>query len=389
MRPDLMLTKTRLEWLESPQKHFLDFRLGCEAAYQGKHCNGLEFSQNPKPCWTRIHTATILTITTVNGGLSMLRLTIFIWLSIPLAFMMGCSDEPFVLEQMDAQVGQGGYSGGNTPGQGATQGTGATTGTGNEPGYGGNPGSGASQGTCVPGMRLGTCSVCGPNGQPSIPPEETACTIPDCGGYEKVEEGDDVVCYQKRPAGSVCSALGQCATAEEYCANVQRIEAERMPLDPCRELSGCVGNTPPSIQQRGSLGSPCNGAGVCQERPDTLVAECSVQIPGLCNFDGIDAVKFFCPNDGSGEAGYGESGGRNYCTYFVAPPNNGRTRCVDFCESLNMDICDQSREQCCWNNAEQSTCLSVSAVPCEMNPCDDPNGCTDQICRCFERDPMP
>ena len=223
---------------------------------------------------------------------------------------------------------------------------------------------GQAQERVCPGRGWGHARFAVPMVSQVFHPKRPACTIPDCGGYEKVEEGDDVVCYQNRPAGSVCSALGQCATPEEYCANVQRIEEERMPLDPCREMSGCVGNTPPSIQQRGNLGSPCNGAGVCQERADTLVAECSVQIPGLCNFDGIDAVKFFCPNDGSGEAGYGESGGRNYCTYFVAPPNNGRTRCVDFCDSLNMDICDQSREQCCWNNAEQSTCLSVSAVPC-------------------------
>lgn len=236
---------------------------------------------------------------------------------------------------------------------------------------------------CIPGQRLGTCSVCDANGQPSVPPTDMACPTYQCGnGYELVTEGDNQVCYSSGAgAPQSCVAMGQCQTEQQFCSNTQRTQVLSMPRDPCRRLVGCTGTVQPSIEQDGNLGETCNGSGVCQARNDNLIAECSVQIPAYCNFGQATDARFFCEN------GAGQSGGRNYCTYFVAPQDGSSVRCIDFCGDLGLEICDQSVEECCWNNATESTCETSGGVNCEVEPCGSAEGCRDQICRCFE--PMP
>ena len=265
---------------------------------------------------------------------------------------------------------------------GNNQGTGNFPGNGNNTGMANNPGTGNTPGgmgqTCIPGQRLGTCSICNANGQPSVPPSDESCPVYDCGGgYELITEGNDDVCYATSAGMTGCIAMGQCQTQQEYCANAQRMAIERIPQDPCRRINGCSGNIAPSIEQSVSLGDACNGSGVCQARNDRLIAECSIQIPGYCNFGQATNARFFC------EQGAGQSAGQNYCTYFVAPPDGSSTRCVDFCSSLGLEICDQTVQECCWNNATESTCETSGGVNCEVNPCDSADGCRDQICRCF------
>lgn len=291
-----------------------------------------------------------------------------------LCFAACVSDPPYEFgDEGDQFVGQSG----NVPGTGNAPGTGNTPGTGNNPGTGNMPAQ-----TCIPGQRLGTCSICDANGQASVPPNDMACPSYQCGGgYELVTEGNNQVCYSSAAGMTACVALGQCQTEQEYCATAQRTQVETIPLDPCRQISGCFGNTPPSIQQSLSLGETCNGNGTCQARNDRFVAECSVQIPAYCNFSQATDARFFCEN------GAGVSGNQNYCTYFVAPRDGSSRRCIDFCESLGLEICDQTVQECCWNNANESDCETSGGVNCEVNPCDSPDGCRDQICRCFE--PMP
>ena len=295
--------------------------------------------------------------------------------TLSLILVWGCvSDPPYEFgDEGDQFVGQ----------------TGNNPGTGNVPGMGNNPGMGNTPGTgnmpaqnCIPGQRLGTCSICDANGQPSVPPSDMSCPTYQCGnGYELVTEGDNEVCYSSGAGMPACVAIGQCQTEQEFCANTQRMQVLSMPRDPCRRLSGCSGSTPPTVEQDGNLGETCNGTGVCQARNDNLIAECTVSIPARCNFGQASDARFFCEN------GAGVSGNRNYCTYFVAPQDGSSTRCIDFCQSLGLDICDQSVEECCWNNATESTCETSGGVNCEVNPCDSAEGCRDQICRCFEAEP--
>ncbi|MGB0646430.1 MAG: hypothetical protein ACPGQS_04600 [Bradymonadia bacterium] len=289
--------------------------------------------------------------------------------------LFSCSDDPF---EVDAGVDPGGYQGDIDAFVGQT---GNNPGTGNTPGMGNNPGTGNTAGNplaCTPGARIGTCSVYGPDCQPTTPPPNTeqACGQFTCGGgYEKVIENGQEICYSTGAGFAGCTSVGVCQTEQEFCANATRTVQEQIPADPCRRIAGCSGTTPGTIEQNGSLGDACNGFGICEGRSDNLLAQCSVQIPGRCLFDQATDAKFFC------EAG--ASGGREYCEYFVAPDDGSRRKCSDFCASLGFEICDQAQEECCWNNATQINCEKQGTVNCSVNPCDNADGCGDQICRCF------
>jgi hypothetical protein len=242
---------------------------------------------------------------------------------------------------------------------------------------GDTPGGGASsEMMCLPGSRLGICSACDANGQQIVPAMDEACGSYNCGGgYEKVIEGDDEVCYSSGIGVAGCSGLGQCQTEQEFCSNVQRREVLRVPVDPCRRMAGCSGTTPGFIHLRLALDEMCNLLGVCQPRADNLLAECSVQIPARCNYAQATDARLYC--------GAGVSGGQDWCEYFVSPSDGSSRRCVDFCEGLGMEICDQTQEECCWNNATESTCDKSGTVSCGVDPCGNADGCGDQICRCF------
>ena len=244
----------------------------------------------------------------------------------------------------------------------------------------GNPQQPPMQG-CALGQVLGLCSVCGPNGQPQMPQTDPMCPPIDCGqqnaGYVKEEVGSDIICYQSSgaPAGAApaCSAIGQCAPAAQACQDAQRMEVERIPSDPCRVMDGCSGAQGPTIREL-NRETPCNRTGICRGADGQR--QCSVQVPGFCRINDAANAQFFCES--------GMENGRQFCEFFVAPPGGGRTRCVDFCGELGLEICDtQAGEQCCWNNENNSTCQKSEGILCDGEPCQDPAGCTDQICRCY------
>ena len=93
-------------------------------------------------------------------------------------------------------------------------------------------------------------------------------------------------------------------------------------------MIGCEGIQPPELDTQ-APNTPCNRTGECNAE-----GVCSVQVPSFCRLDETPDAKFYC--------GDGLENGERYCEYFVEPPNDGRTRCIDFCQSLGMTICDQS-----------------------------------------------
>lgn len=230
---------------------------------------------------------------------------------------------------------------------------------------------------CQPGTRAGPCSLCGPMGRLEMPDDDAQCPIIDCdggaGAYERVLEDDEVVCYQSMSVPRLpgrCAELGRCATAQDYCGANERVEQLRARVDPCNPMIGCEGIQPPELDTQ-AAGTECNRTGECN--PDGV---CSVQVPAFCRLDDTPDAKFYC--------GDGLENGLQYCEYFVEPPNDGRTRCIDFCQSLGMTICDQSAgEQCCWNNSNAENCERVQGIVCDGMPCDSVQGCRDMICRCY------
>ena len=185
-------------------------------------------------------------------------------------------------------------------------------------------------GSCSPNTRLGLCSECGPNGVPRTAVDDNNCPPFNCGGlnqYEKVIEEDYVICYQTMGQPQLngrCIEQGRCATEEEFCAGVSRVEIDRAVIDPCNEMLGCTGTEPPTFNTLDE-GTPCNQSGVCE--PSRLGGtECSVFIPSACRFGMSRNAKFFCES--------GEEFGMDFCEFFVEVPGGGRTVCEDFCAEL-------------------------------------------------------
>tara|TARA_B100001093_G_scaffold515537_1_gene592087 strand:+ start:159 stop:1088 length:930 start_codon:yes stop_codon:yes gene_type:complete len=234
---------------------------------------------------------------------------------------------------------------------------------------------------CVPGNRLGLCEQCGNDGIPEVAANDGNCPPIDCsatGQNQLVEEGDLTICYQNgsapRLAGN-CTEIGRCATLEEYCGDPEQVPLLETRTDPCVEIVGCEGNLTPTREFK-AIGSPCNGRGSC-EADGNGGARCSIQLPSACRFDEANSpVRFFC------ESGQQDGTNRTFCEYFVAPPNGGRTRCVDFCAMLGLESC-QAGQSCCWNNANMNDCAKLEGITCGGEPCMSPQGCTDMICRCI------
>jgi hypothetical protein len=238
---------------------------------------------------------------------------------------------------------------------------------------------------CLAGNRLGLCEECDLDGQPIAAQNDGNCPPIDCtatGQYEQVVEEESVVCYQNGSMARLpgnCIAVGQCATLVEYCGENTRVEALRMPIDPCASMIGCQGNQAPTIQYQ-PIGASCNRTGSCEAGPNGS-ARCSLQVPIFCRLGENPAARFFCES--------GTEDTKQYCEYFVSPPNGGRTRCIDFCQSLDMEVCDTNQgEQCCWNNANPDNCDRLEGIICAGEPCMSPEGCTDMICRCYLPDDM-
>ncbi len=232
---------------------------------------------------------------------------------------------------------------------------------------------------CIPGNRLGLCEQCGNNGRPEMAISDGNCPPIDCsatGQNQLVEEGDLKVCYQNGSAPRLdgnCTEIGRCATLEEYCGNPEQVKLLETRTDPCVNIVGCEGNLTPTLQFS-AIGSQCNGRGTC-EGDGNGGARCSLQIPSACRFEADLPVRFFC------ESGQQEGTNRTFCEYFVAPPNGGRTRCVDFCANLGLDSCEAG-QACCWNNANMNDCSKLEGITCGGQPCMRADGCTDMICRC-------
>jgi hypothetical protein len=246
---------------------------------------------------------------------------------------------------------------------------------------GGDPRFDAAPTPCQPGTRVGPCSLCGPAGQLEMPDDDAQCPVLNCGGgqgqYERIIEGDETICFETMGAPRLpgrCASLGRCATEQEYCGDSVRMEIARGSTDPCSLMEGCEGIQPPETNNL-PAGTECNRIGICRPNGNGG-SECTVQVPAFCRLDDTPDAKFFCEN--------GLENGRRYCEYFVEPPNDGRTRCVDFCQSLDMVICDQNAgEQCCWNNSTATNCERVEGIICDGMPCNSIEGCRDMICRCY------
>ncbi|MGC6417803.1 MAG: hypothetical protein ACON3Z_11840 [Bradymonadia bacterium] len=233
---------------------------------------------------------------------------------------------------------------------------------------------------CNPGERLGLCEQCSATGVPEVAFDDGNCPPIDCGAIgqkELVEEGDNTVCYQNGSAPSLdgnCIGIGQCATLEDYCGDPERRKLLETPTDPCVQIVGCQGMQTPTLQFQ-PIGTPCNRGGEC-EADGNGGARCSLRIPSACRPEGSPAAKIFCES--------GTEYNKTYCEFFVEPPNGGRTRCVDFCADLGLEICDSSQGQaCCWNNADANTCEKLEGITCSGRPCMNDQGCTDMICRCY------
>lgn len=134
---------------------------------------------------------------------------------------------------------------------------------------------------CVPGAKLSLCSVCGPDGVPTLPPDghDGACPQADCEArahYERFVDGRGFVGCQittYQPAQANCLQPGQCRPLDDAQLCTARPGARVLVADhECAEIEGCEGPeegrlvAPPTGRACAEGAGRCTGLGICDTR---------------------------------------------------------------------------------------------------------------------------
>ena len=262
------------------------------------------------------------------------------WLACAMAW--GCSEG--TIQETDGGP-EGGLSGEVRGGDGGKAGA--------PPDAGAGPIDDDAGAACVPGTRLGLCTVCGSGGAREVAADDDLCGAIDCGAvsYERTEEEGAVVCFAtgRTGAGGRCGGLGVCLSPDAYCVDEAREEVARVEAGGCQRLEGCTGETGPEVQSA-PPGTACNRFGSCGGGACSVGPECA-------RF--VDAARF-CRT--------GEANGQTFCEFLVDPPGDRRETCAGFCQTYGA-VCLQAwseRDDSCQHDDESS--------------CDEDH--EDHICRC-------
>jgi hypothetical protein len=214
---------------------------------------------------------------------------------------------------------------------------------------------------CMPGQRLGLCSVCGNDGSPRNPGFDPNCPV-DCAGfaYEQVDQGDGTtICNLTERAAmndmGPCQGLGSCEDDPAVLCG-EPITQQIAQAGPCQAMEGCVGEEPAQVIQAPD-GTPCGDGGMC------VSGMCEVDDP--CDISGFPAAAFapdFC--------GAGQDGANAWCEWYVDGPGNNDYSCTQFCRDVGMNCLAG------WNNIDGNrACGQARAWGCNEQA-------DDQICRC-------
>lgn len=141
---------------------------------------------------------------------------------------------------------------------------------------------GGSEDSCVPGERIGICTVCGPDGRYIAPTNDPECEPVDCSVlnsyYTVIEDDGAETCMEEvavRLPGT-CRTRGECHTTTETACEMGEPIAQGTVYPGCGAISGCNSTNSPSIRitpQGGTchafgectnMGGPCSVSDICE-----------------------------------------------------------------------------------------------------------------------------
>lgn len=225
-----------------------------------------------------------------------------------------------------------------------------------DPPVGGMPPQG-----CMPGQRLGLCSVCGNDGNPSNPGIDVNCPV-ECAGFEytQVDPGDGtIVCNLTERTATTdmvrCLDQGVCESDPARLCGEPIIQQMAQTMA-CQIMGGCVGEEPPQVMPAPD-GTACGDEGMC--------------VGGACEENDPCDISVFPANTFAGEfCGEGMDGVNGWCEWYVDGPGNDDYSCDQFCLDVGMTCL------AAWNNIRGNQgCGHADGWGCNRQA-------DDQICRC-------
>ena len=215
---------------------------------------------------------------------------------------------------------------------------------------------------CEPDSEQGTCRWCDTDGRLQTPLSDPMCSDISCDAMDRFVmrlEGHEQVCLLRTYgiAKAACGPEGDCAKEANVhiCPVLQERVVMRAVL-PCSIITGCNGQTPPSVE-------PAPDESLCPDG-QCMSGQCAVS-------DGSRPVRVEPTSrcamfDGDPFCGEGIDGHIPFCEFRAKTPEF--RSCADVCEGMG-SFCLKA-----WDD-DRDTCTRQEPQPCSTRE-------LDQICRC-------